>query len=405
MRSNDLLPVYFVFSFIFIISCSLIAQDDSAGKIESEMSEITLSDGTIPTIEWTGDIKIGRLLVLQGSREIWGTETEGKNTYQSPIRYNEHPADAVEQERAKPLKAGETYTVKLFRWVSTEPEEFQLVGVQEFTPSSDLSTENDESKMKGYKKFEEIDPKNFDNPIKIDNPYMPLNPGTKLVYEGSTVEDGESTPHRIEFVVTDLTKVINGINTVVIFDRDFADGLMEESELTYFAQDNFGNVWHLGQYSEVYDEVEFVGGRMWVVGHLEGAKAGIMMKAEPKMGAPSYSQGYAPPPFNWTDRARTYKMGEKTTVGAGTYDDVLITEEFNEEEPNAFQLKYYAKNIGNVRIGWRGDDQQQETMELVEYVTLNTEEMAEIRAMALELEKRAYVYGKTPPAEIRSKEK
>jgi hypothetical protein len=178
---------------------------------------------------------------------------------------------------------------------------------------------------------------------------------------------------------------------------------MVESELAFRAQDNSGNVWHLGEYTEVYDEVEFVGGRMWVVGHLEGAKAGIMMKAEPKMATPSYSQGYAPPPFNWTDRGRIYKMGEKTSVKTGTYEDVLITEEFNDEEPNAIQLKYYAKNVGNVRIGWRGDDQQQETMELVEHVVLNSQELAESRAMALELEKRAFVYCATPPTEIRSK--
>jgi hypothetical protein len=283
---------------------------------------------------------------------------------------------------------------------SVEPEKFQLVGVQEFTPSSDLSTENDESKMKGYKEFEEIDPKNFDNPIKIDNLYMPLIPGTKFVFEGVTVEDGETTPHRIEYIVTDLTKIINGIRTRVIYDKDISNDLMVECELTFFAQDNSGNVWHLGQYREEYDEVEFIGGRMWVVSHLKGAKAGIMMKAEPKIGAPSYSQGYAPPPFNWTDRARTYKMGEKTTVPAGNYEDVLITEEFNDEEPGAFQLKYYAPNIGNVRIGWRGDDQNQETMELVEYIHLSPEELSKVREEALKLEERANVYCTTSPAEI-----
>jgi len=399
MRSALFLSFYFILSLISIISYPLFAQDDGSIKIESEMSKITLSDGTVPTMEWTGDIKIGRLLVLQGSREFWGTETDGENTYQSPIRYNVHPPGAAEQERAKPLKAGETYTVKIFRWISVEPEEFQLVGVKEFTPAADLSNQKDETQMKGYKKYEELDPKNFDNPTKIDNQWMPLKPGKKFVYEGYTVEDGETTPHRIEFIVTDLTKVINGVKTVVIFDLDFNDENLEEAELTFFAQDNSGNVWHLGQYSEVYDEVEFVGGRVWLIGHLDGAKAGIMMKAEPKVGTPSYSQGYAPPPFNWTDRGRTYQMDQKTTVPAGIYEDVLITEEFNEEEPGAFQLKYYAKNVGNVRIGWRGDDHTQETMELVEYSQLRPQEFSEVRTQALELEKRLYIYCTTPPAE------
>ena len=95
------------------------------------------------------------------------------------------------------------------------------------------------------------------------------------------------------------------------------------SELAFFAQDNDGNVWHLGQYREIYDDVELVGGRAWLVGHLEGAKAGIMMEANPQPGKPSYYQGFAPAPFNWTDRARTVQMRQKVTVPAGSYENVL----------------------------------------------------------------------------------
>lgn len=248
------------------------------------------------------------------------------------------------------------------------------------------------------KQFEDFNPSNFDRSTTIDNEWWPLKPGTQLIYEGHTVEDDEKIPHRIVFTVTDLTKVINGVRTVVIFDRDYSNDRLEEAELAFFAQDNDGNVWHLGQYREVYDEMEFVGGRMWVVGHLEGAKAGIMMKAQPQVGMPDYSQGYAPAPFNWTDRARTYQMDQKITVPAGSYKDVLVTEEFNEEEPGAFQLKYYARGVGNVRVGWKGDDAQKEELELVEVVKLSGKALAEVRAQAMELEKRAYVYGSTPPA-------
>jgi len=195
--------------------------------------------------------------------------------------------------------------------------------------------------------------------------------------------------------------VINGVRTVVVFDRDYRGDQLEEAELAFKAQDADGNVWHLGQYRETYDEMEFVGGRMWVVGHLEGARAGIMMKAQPRLGTPSYSQGYAPPPFNWTDRARTYQMSQKTSTAYSNYEDVLVIEEFNEEEPGASQLKYYAREVGNVRIGWKGQDEQQEEMELVKVVQLDPKALAEVRAQALELEKRANVYGTTPPAEQR----
>jgi hypothetical protein len=94
-------------------------------------------------------------------------------------------------------------------------------------------------------------------------------------------------------------------------------------------------------------------------------------------------------------------MGQANTVEYGSFDDVLVIEEFNAEEPGALQLKYYARGVGNVRVGWRGDDSQQETLELVEVIQLDPEALAEVRAEALALETRAYVYAQTPPAEQR----
>src|SRR5919106_2004323 len=244
----------------------------------------------------------------------------------------------------------------------------------------------------------EFDPDNFDDPTTIDNEWFPLIPGTQFVYEGFTVdENGEEIPHEIVFTVTDLTKEIGGVRSVVILDEDFSDGELEEKELTFFAQDNDGNVWHLGQYSETYEGEEFIGGIAFLVGHLEGARAGIMMLAEPKLGTPSYSQGFAPPPINFTDRGQVFETGQKISVPFGDFEDVLVIKETNQEEPDAFQLKYYAASVGNIRIG--GEDVQQETLELVDVEELSPDALAEVRAEALELETRANVYGSTPPAE------
>ncbi len=123
------------------------------------------------------------------------------------------------------------------------------------------------------------------------------------------------------------------------------------------------------------------------------------MPASPDPDALDYSQGWAPPPFNWTDRARAAEVGQKTSVEAGDYENVLVTEEYNEEEPGAIQLKYYAPDVGNVRIGWAGDDTQQEQMELVAHGQLDEGALAKVRQEALELEARAYLYADTPPAE------
>jgi len=250
------------------------------------------------------------------------------------------------------------------------------------------------------KKYLELDPANFDRSTTIDNEWLPLKPGTQSVYEGFNVEDGEKIPHSVVDTVTDLTKVINGVRTVVSVEEDYSEGKLIEREIAFHAQDNDGNVWHLGQLRETYDDVEFVGGRVWLVGHLKGAKAGIRMLAKPRLGTPGYSQGYAPPPFNWTDRGRVYQMGQKTKVPTGSYDDVLVIEEWDAETPKGvFQLKYHARGVGIVRIGFRGPDPEKEEMELVKHVQLAPEALAKVRAEALRIEERAYMYCSTPPAE------
>jgi hypothetical protein len=83
----------------------------------------------------------------------------------------------------------------------------------------------------------------FGRSITVDNKWFPLRPGTRLSYRGQSIEDGERRGHTVTFVVTDLTKVIDGVRNVVIWERDYKDGVLEESELAFFAQANDGKVW------------------------------------------------------------------------------------------------------------------------------------------------------------------
>jgi hypothetical protein len=205
------------------------------------------------------------------------------------------------------------------------------------------------------------------------------------------------------FTVTDLTKVVSGVRALVLWDRDYSAGELVEAELAFFAQDHDGNVWNLGEYPEEYEQGKLVKAPAWIAG-LEGARAGILIKAAPQLGAPSYAQGYAPPPVDWADRARVYRTGERTCVPASCYDDVLVTEEYERDKPGAYQLKYYAPDVGNVRVGWRGpNEEDREKLVLVDLVQLDSRALAEARKHALAQEKRAYrvskdVYGQTPPA-------
>jgi hypothetical protein len=239
----------------------------------------------------------------------------------------------------------------------------------------------------------------------ITNQWLPLKPGSQLTYKGSAIPEGEKTrvKRRVVSTVTDLSKWIDGVRTLVIWERDYTAGKLGESEIAFFAQDKAGNVWLLGEYPEEYENGKFADAPTWISGQ-KGAHAGIAMLANPKVGTPDYAQGFAPPPVEFVDRARVYKKGQKTCVPVKCYNNVLVIEEFEKGVPGVFHLKYYAPKVGLVKVGWRGANEvEKETLELVKRQQLSSKELANARKTALKLDNRAYkrsseVYGKTPPA-------
>ena len=184
--------------------------------------------------------------------------------------------------------------------------------------------------------------------------------------------------------------------------EDFSNGELVEAEIAFFAQDNDGNVWYLGEYPEEYKDGQFVGAPTWIAGK-QDAQAGIKMPADPQLGMDSFSQGFAPVP-QWSDRGQVYRMDEHTCVPFECFEDVMIMDEFNLEEPGSIQLKYYAPDIGQVRVGFRGNDVKPEMLEMVDLKELDANALTEVSAAALELEARAHknhldVFGETPLAE------
>src|SRR3712207_8408363 len=66
--------------------------------------------------------------------------------------------------------------------------------------------------------------------------------------------------------------------------------------------------------------------------------------------------------------ARVYKMNQQTCVLVDCYENVLVTEEFNPSEPGAYQLKYYAPDVGNVRVGWRRSEEHTSELHSRQYL-------------------------------------
>jgi hypothetical protein len=247
----------------------------------------------------------------------------------------------------------------------------------------------------------DYDRNNFSSPTTVDNAWFPLRPGIQLVFRGLTVDAEERVPHLVIFTVTDLVKEIDGVRSVVLWDRDYSAGELVESEIAFFAQDDDGNVWQTGEYPQEYDNGNIVASPIWIHGQ-KGAKAGLTMRVDPRLGTTDYALGWGPA-VGFNDRARVLRMGETNCVPLGCYRNVLVIDEFNPDEPGKHQLKFHARGIGNIRVGWSGKNEDtKETLVLVGINALDAKGMAEARAEAIKLEESAYkrraaVYGNTPP--------
>ena len=204
----------------------------------------------------------------------------------------------------------------------------------------------------------DFDRRRFTHPTRVDNAWLPLVPGRQFVYVGRANRGDGRRPHRVVFTVTDLTKVIDGVRTRVIWDRDVNAGALREGELAFMAQDDDGNVWNFGEYPEEYVRGRFHGAPdTWIVGRA-GARAGIGMRAHPRTRTSSYLQGLAPK-IDFADRAKVVGTGGRTCVPGRCYRDVLEIDEWNPDEPGAHQSKFYAPGVGNVRVGAAGGDEQE----------------------------------------------
>ena len=114
----------------------------------------------------------------------------------------------------------------------------------------------------------DFDRANFSDSTTIDNKWSPLEPGMQFTFEGRSNRGLGRLPHRVVFTVTDLVKKIDGVDAVVMWDRDYNAGKLLEGELAFFAQDDDGNVWNMGEYPEEYDdEGKFKGAPdTWITG-------------------------------------------------------------------------------------------------------------------------------------------
>jgi hypothetical protein len=177
------------------------------------------------------------------------------------------------------------------------------------------------------------------------NPYFILQPGFKLILEGE--EDGELV--RLEITVLDQTRVVAGVTTRIVEERETHGGELVEVSRNFFAICRpTNNVFYFGEDVDIYENGVVVSHEgAWRAG-VNGARPGIIMPGTQLIGA-RYFQEIAPNVA--LDRAEILSVTGTLTTPAGSFTKVLITEETTPLEPNAREVKQYAPWVGLIQDG------------------------------------------------------
>jgi hypothetical protein len=220
-----------------------------------------------------------------------------------------------------------------------------------------------------------FDPNNFPGSPDINNPFFTLIPGTAFCYESDS-DDGETNEVT---VVTDgdgdpCTITIAGVAAIVVRDAVFVDGDPTEDTYDFYAQDNGGHVWYLGEATnECLEEAPDNTFGTWnanafnaVTNPNGGGMPGIVMLDDPMPGN-TYQQEFLEGVAE--DMAQVKKLNADVTDNCDK--DCLKTKEWAPLAPGDVEHKFYSDHLGirnNVRTeGLKGG--QTVLTDLVDVVT------------------------------------
>lgn len=201
---------------------------------------------------------------------------------------------------------------------------------------------------------------NFSNPLLIDNPYLPLPPGLRIVYSEVSVD--ECIIDEVEVTSdskNDFGGAYAGLTARVVLDREWLDedcdggrDLLLEDTADWHVQDDDGNVWYVGEDTTAYeydDEGNPIGSSKegsWEAGQ-DGAVAGLIMLATPEPGD-FYQQEFLEDVAE--DAAKIIGTNREVTIGLGTFEGCLVTKEWSSLSPGETEHKHYCPNLGLVLV-------------------------------------------------------
>jgi hypothetical protein len=203
-------------------------------------------------------------------------------------------------------------------------------------------------------------PTNFSHPLTINNPYFPLVAGTTLVYRSDV--DGGCEEDR--FTVTNHSKRIAiGVTAREVHDAVYDAATcgpnmqLTEDTLDWYAQDNSGNVWYLGEDSKECDANGCTASAgSWEAGaDIDNIGSngipGLFMLADPRKGDSYQQEFYA---NHAEDMATITAVDIDMTLTRpdafppGVFHHCLKTKERSLIEAGSTAVKYYCPGIGEV---------------------------------------------------------
>jgi hypothetical protein len=173
------------------------------------------------------------------------------------------------------------------------------------------------------------------------NPYFILEPGYYLVLKGGDVE--------LTITVLNETKMVDGVETRVVEERETKRGKLMEISRNYFAISKRTNdVFYFGEDVDIYKDGKVVShSGAWLSG-VKGAKFGLMIPGQPSLNA-RYYQEVAPGVA--MDRVEVVSVSDTVTTPMGKFTNCLKLKETTPLEPGVTDYKYYAPGVGMVQDG------------------------------------------------------
>lgn len=180
----------------------------------------------------------------------------------------------------------------------------------------------------------------------IDNPLVALSSIKSKIFEGTEKDPdtGQIILTRSEQRTLEESDTIAGYPVTLVESEGFEDGAQVDKTVAYYTQCGDGTVWFVGEKVDEIEDGEVVNSDQWEAG-VDGAKAGLLMPADPKVG-----QRFEPErvPGVSETRAKVLALGVSVKTKAGRFTGCIKTEDFSPLD-EVTEFKWHCPRVGSVR--------------------------------------------------------